>query len=203
MAVRAILEGYAAASAELIAPFEAISSDELYRPVAELLPPQPCRVLDVGAGTGRDAAWLAAQGHQVLAVEPVAELRAAGVALHADPNIVWLDDRLPGLAEAGAWGPVFRLVLLSGVWQHLEPLERPLALRTLAAVTAPGGRLILSLRHGPGALGRACFEADPDGTIADAEAVGLRLLLRRSALSIQPANRAAGVTWTWLGFEKD
>jgi hypothetical protein len=125
------------------------------------------------------------------------------MALHADPNILWLDDRLPDLAEVTRLGPLFDLVLLSGVWQHLEPPERPLALRNLRAVAAPDGCLILSIRHGPGAPGRACFEADADETIAEAEAIGLRLLLRRNAPSIQPANRAAGITWTWLGFGRE
>jgi protein-L-isoaspartate O-methyltransferase len=33
------------------------------------LPSQPALVLDVGAGSGRDAAWLVSLGHQVIAVE--------------------------------------------------------------------------------------------------------------------------------------
>ncbi len=31
---------------------------------------QTLDILDVGAGTGRDSAWLAAEGHRVVAVEP-------------------------------------------------------------------------------------------------------------------------------------
>ena len=37
---------------------------------AGLLPSAPGLVIDVGAGTGRNAAWLAGLGHDVVAVEP-------------------------------------------------------------------------------------------------------------------------------------
>ena len=50
--------------------YEAVSAPDLHGPVADLIPPGPVRALDVGAGSGRDAAWLAKMGHQVLAVEP-------------------------------------------------------------------------------------------------------------------------------------
>ena len=66
------LEGYATDAAELIPAYEALSTTEVLAPVIDLLPSRACRALDVGAGTGRDAAWLVEQGHQVTAVEPVA-----------------------------------------------------------------------------------------------------------------------------------
>jgi SAM-dependent methyltransferase len=200
MPVRTILEGYAEASAELIPRFEAISTGELYAPVSELLPPAAARILDIGAGTGRDAAWLAERGHQVLAVEPVDGLRRAGMALHPGARIEWLDDTLPQLSEVLARGPVFDRVFVTAVWQHLRPEERRRAMPNLATVTAPGGFLILSLRHGPGSPARPCFDAAPEDTIDAAAAAGLRLALRRAAPSIQARNRDAGVTWTWLAF---
>ena len=82
------------------ARFEAISPDDLYKPIADLLPIQSSRLLDLGAGTGRDAAWLAEKGHQVLAVEPVDELRQAGMGLHRSPKIEWISDRLPALRKS-------------------------------------------------------------------------------------------------------
>ena len=51
-----------------------------------LIPATPSRVLDVGAGTGRDAAALAALGHSVVAVEPTPELRAHGQRCTAKPR---------------------------------------------------------------------------------------------------------------------
>src|SRR4051812_45736794 len=89
MNVGTILSGYEESSAGLIDRFEAIDPAALYASVAEAFPDAPRRILDIGAGTGRDAAWLAAQGHQVLAVEPVDALRRAGQRLHPEPAIRW------------------------------------------------------------------------------------------------------------------
>lgn len=196
-----VLRGYAADARELIPNFEGISTLDVLAPVAELLPSAPVRILDVGAGTGRDAAWFAGRGHRVTAVEPVRELREIGRGLHPSPNIRWVDDRLPDLERVRAIGEKYDAVILVAVWQHLRPRDRTAALRTLAALAAPSGRLFLSIRHGPGSPKRPCFPASPERVIAGAEALGLALARRRRAPSLQQKNRDAGVTWTWLCFE--
>ncbi len=194
------IAGYAMDAADLVPHFEAIAVAEIYAPVAHLLPASPVRMTEIGAGTGRDAAWFAGQGHSVLAVEPVAAFRQAGMTLHPTSRITWLDDMLPLLPRTIARGERFDLVLLTAVWQHLAAHEQRQAISPLAALVAPGGRLILSIRHGPGAPTRPCFPADPDAVIADAAAAGLRLAFRQETESVQPSNRAYGVTWTWLAF---
>jgi hypothetical protein len=120
--------------------------------------------------------------------------------LHRDPSIRWLDDRLPSLVHLRELGLRFDCLLLSGVWQHLTPAERERAMPNLAALLAGGGKLILSLRHGPGASNRPCYAGAPEETIAAAMRTGLAPELRREAESIQAANRRVGVTWTWLVF---
>lgn len=194
------LAGYAADADALIAPYEALSPEEVFAPVAHLLPMTPARIADIGAGTGRDAAWFAGRGHQVLAVEPVHAFRAAGRTLHHSPLILWLDDALPGLPSTLTRRERFDLVTLSGVWQHLDDDQQRVAIPNRAALLAPGGHLILSLRHGPGAPTRPCFPSRPEEVIARGAASGLRLVLRCETDSIQAANRANGVTWTWLAF---
>lgn len=197
-----ILDGYAAAATpELIERYEAFDPAVLYAPVLDLLPCAPCRVADIGTGTGRDAAWFAGQGHRVVAVEPVRALRAAGMARHGDAAITWLDDALPALAATRGHG-LFDLVTLNGVWQHIDEAARALAMPVLAAILAPGGRLVLALRHGPGAAGRPAFPISEDATMAAAHGVGLVLLRRRETESHQAANRALGVRWTWMVFER-
>src|SRR4051812_8147427 len=74
-AARASMAGYAEEAAALIKQYERISFAEAHRQVLHLMPVTPGRVLDIGAGTGRDAAALATMGHSVLAVEPTEELR--------------------------------------------------------------------------------------------------------------------------------
>jgi SAM-dependent methyltransferase len=56
----------------------------------DLIPQTPGTVLDVGAGSGRDAAWFALQGHDVVAVEPSNSMRAEAQRLHVDPRVQWI-----------------------------------------------------------------------------------------------------------------
>ena len=195
-----MIEGYADAAAELIPRYEAVSSSNLYSEVAHLLPKPASSVIDIGAGTGRDAAWLAAKGCRVLAVEPVAAFRKAGATLHRSSRIEWVDDSLPALARVLERGQTFDFVLLSAVWQHLDDQQRQLAMPNLRALTAPGGRLLLSVRHGPSAPTRPCVPASAEDAIDLALGSRFRLLLRRTVASTQAMNRQAGVTWTWLAF---
>lgn len=83
-----VLEGYAAvATADFIAAYDGLSPEIIYEHVIDLFPDRSITIADIGAGTGRDAAWFAAKGHDVLAIEPVRELREAGQALHPAANI--------------------------------------------------------------------------------------------------------------------
>jgi SAM-dependent methyltransferase len=197
-----ILRGYVADAEELIPRFEALATEDVLSAIFDLLPPHPGKTLDIGAGTGRDAAWLARRSQHVIAVEPADALRSAGEALHYRPNLDWLDDRLPDLVRTKARGETFNLVICIAVWQHLPPEQHERGMLALASLTAPGGRLIMSLRYGPGAPNRRCFAADPEFLISTAEQAGLTSVTRRSAQSIQPGNRAAGVTWDWLCFDR-
>ena len=197
--MRDVIAGYAADAAQLIARYEALCPAALLDPVTDLLPGRG-RVLDVGAGTGRDAAWFAEGGLHVLAVEPVAGFRDAGARLHPSSRIDWLDDRLPDLARVAKRGEAFDLVLLSGVWQHLDRDQRRTAMPVIETLTASSGVLVISIRHGPGAPTRPCFEGSAEEAIGLAEAARLRLVRRRHVGSVQEGNRRAGVTWTWLAF---
>ncbi|MBX3619597.1 MAG: methyltransferase domain-containing protein [Rhizobacter sp.] len=195
-------QGYAAQAGELVARYEAVHVADKYRPVQHLLPQVPGRVLDVGAGTGADAAWFAAHAHAVLAVEPTAALREAGMTLHASPRIEWMDDHLPALARVMARRQRYDLVVLSAVFMHLDAAERRSAMPRLAALLAPGGVLLISLRHGPVPAGRRMFDVAGDEVALLAQACGLTLLLQVETASVQPENRAAGVTWTQLAFRR-
>ncbi len=192
---------YAAAAPALVTRFEEVPPERLFAPVADLLPRPPARVADIGAGSGRDAAWFAASGHTVLAVEPVAELRTAAMALHPSPRISWLDDRLPHLPALAAHG-TFDLVTLCAVWHHLVPEDREIAMARLAATVAPGGLFVLSLRHGPEMHGRPVYPVPPEETVDAATRAGLALVRRVEADSLHGENQAANVRWTWLALRK-
>ena len=92
--------------------------------------------------------------------------------------------------------------MLTAVWMHLDEAERRVAMPNLASLMAPGGVLVMALRHGPVPAGRVMFEVSADETIALAEACWLRSLLNVRTLSTQGVNRAAGITWSRLAFER-
>jgi SAM-dependent methyltransferase len=110
--------------------------------------------MDVGAGSGHDAAWLASLGYEVLAVELCAAMRTEAGRLHLQDTLRWLDDRLPDIAGLIRAGLSAEAILLSAVWMHLRPADRPRAFRKLVFLLRPGGLLAISLRIGPEEPGR-------------------------------------------------
>ena len=57
-------EGYADEAEDLFKRYENIPAADAHRAVLHLIPAAPSRVLDIGSGTGRDAAWFASMGHR-------------------------------------------------------------------------------------------------------------------------------------------
>ena len=192
-------EGYAEEADALVRQYESRCFEDVHRDVLHLLPQPPGRVLDVGAGTGRDAAALAAMGHRVTAVEPTAAMRTQAARLHPVPGIEWVDDSLPELAAIVLEGTAYDAVMLSAVWMHLDAAQRRRAMPVVAGLVRPGGVLVLSLRHGPVPAGRRMFDVTGEETAALAAAEGLQSVLhcerRESALG------RPGVSWTRLAFQ--
>jgi SAM-dependent methyltransferase len=201
MSVRASgTEGYGEEADKLAVSYESLTFEGVQREVLHLIPSVPCRVLDIGAGTGRDAAALAAKGHTVTAMEPTAAMRVHGQRLHALPRIEWMDDALPELAVLRATARRYDLVMATAVWMHLDKAERATAMRNVAELMAPHALFLASLRHGPVPSGRRMFDVSADETVALAGDHGLSPIHRsgRGDMFGRP-----GVTWTFLGFRKE
>lgn len=114
-------------------------------------------ILDVGAGVGRDASYLAtklAAGNEaensskVYAVEPAIEMLKVGELTTQGQNVKWLQDSLPALDKTTRLEISFDLILLSAVWMHIPKSQRARALRKLANLVKPGGKIIISLKMG-------------------------------------------------------
>ena len=129
--------------------YENHNSELLHSWLKNLLPPAPAMILDVGAGTGRDAAWLAAMGHKVTAVEPTGAMREAARKIHPDASICWFPDKLPDLQKITRSGLSFDFILLSAVWMHVAKEDREKAFRQLVGLLKPGGVIAITLRMGP------------------------------------------------------
>ncbi len=127
--------------------YDAIDSSDIHDIWAEHMPPRAGLACDIGAGTGRDANWLANLGWDVIAVEPSSAMRDAAAA-RSHPDVTWLDDALPRLDKLRALGYRFDFILLSAVWMHIPPAHRERAFRILTEMLGPSGVLVISLRYG-------------------------------------------------------
>ncbi|MFD9377869.1 class I SAM-dependent methyltransferase [Streptomyces sp. NPDC059999] len=190
--------GYGMSAQALAEQYESVTFIEVHREVLHLFPTQPSTVLDIGAGSGRDAAALAARGHRVIAAEPTAELRTLGRRLHADRDIEWVDDALPRLPRLTALEQRFDLILLTAVWMHLDARQRTSAMGSLVSLLKNEARVVLSLRHGPVPAGRRMFPVSAAETISLADSHGLDVV--HEAEREDPHGRP-GVAWTYLVFQ--
>ncbi len=195
------IKGYASNSNQLLVQYEKILFEELHSDYLDLLPGNPSRILDVGSGSGRDAAYLAKLGHDVVAVEPADELRVPATLLHPSPLIEWLDDGLPDLALVKSRYDQFDLIMLTAVWMHLDELERRKAMPILASLVRYGGALIMSLRHGPIPSNRRMFDVSADETISLALNERLSLVRQIQGESVQNINKRNCITWSRLVFK--
>ncbi len=116
--------------------------------VADTAALAPGRALDVGAGEGADAIWLAEQGWEVTAVD-IASLpleRGRAEAERRSPSVAGRITWLP--ADITDWTPEpgsYDLVTLQFV--HLTRDERAVGFRSCADAVAPGGTLLIVGHH--------------------------------------------------------
>ncbi|MCX6497486.1 MAG: class I SAM-dependent methyltransferase [Arthrobacter sp.] len=142
--------------------------------VAEAAHLTPGSALDVGAGEGADAVWLARQGWRVTAVDisSVALARAAA-AVDDDPEtaarISWLH-----LDLTAAQPPAGPFDLVSAQYLHLPAPQRDGLYRGIAASVAPGGTLLI-VGHHPSDLETSVRRPSAPGLLFTAEQVAAEL----------------------------
>jgi len=168
--------------------------------VVNHLSEKPGFACDIGAGSGRDANWLAAKGWDVVAVEPSAGMREQAM-LTSHPNVTWLDDSLPRLNTLRSLGHRFGLILLSAVWMHVPPTARERAFRILSELLKPSGVLVITLRQGSDEeenADRGFCEASADELLEYAQ----RVPMSATCHSKEPDLRRSHVYWQTVVFGK-
>lgn len=195
MDARAWDSRYAAAAAAASTVWSLTPNATIAQLAADLT---PGRVLDVAAGEGRNAIWLAEQGWQATSMDFSAvatararELADARLGEHADRVTTVTADALdwPG------WSAAYDLVLV--IFLHLLEPQRRAVHRLAATALRPGGRLIVlchdrsNLADGVGGPQDPALLPTPDEVVADLAGTGLRI---ERAETLSRAVEAAGVT---------
>ena len=98
--------------------------------------------IDVGCGSGRDVAWLGANGYEASGVDPSEGLLREARASY--PGLGFGLAALPALA--GLQSGAYQNVLCETVVMHLDPREVGPATRRLLELLRPSGTLFLSWR---------------------------------------------------------
>lgn len=192
-------QAYDKAPEEFTKRYEAVSFPDVHEAWKQYWPEPNSMVLDVGAGTGRDAAYLAAIGCQVVAVEPSVKLREFARNLHPHPNIQWLDDHLPALEKVFHLNLQFDVILVSAVLMHIAPLLRERAFRKLISLLKPNGRLAITIRLGLPDEDREMYPVSTEELEKLGASRGMEMLIKAH----RPDRLGrAGISWSYLVFEK-
>ena len=137
---------YETHAAEAAARYESVAAEQLNAWLLDLLPKRRAVVLDIGAGSGRDTAWLTSLEHEVIATDPSAAMRAQARQWHPELGVQYLPDRLPELTKTFRTGISFDFILVNAVWMHVPPADRKRAFRKLVTLLKPGGVIAFTLR---------------------------------------------------------
>jgi SAM-dependent methyltransferase len=149
----------------------------------------PGPTAEIGSGSGRDAAWLAAHGFDVHGFDASEGLLAHARAAH--PDISFELATLPELAGVarGAW----QNVLCETVIMHLDVAQVAPSVRTLLALLRPGGTLYLSWRVTEDASMRdpagRLYAAFDKSLVTDALAPGDAIVFDEDATSVASGKR--------------
>ncbi|PCI04366.1 MAG: SAM-dependent methyltransferase [Hyphomicrobiales bacterium] len=191
-------QGYSEQSAELLSRYDNILFEDVHASVMHLIPKTSGMALDLGAGTGRDAAHLTGLGHKVVAVEPTDEFRNS--ASRRYPHIEWIDDALPELGKLADRIGQFDFIMATAMWMHLDEAERKISMHNVAELLKPEGLLIMSIRCGPTPAGRLMYDVSASETKLLAANDGLEVIFEKVTPSLGEANKKAGVKWLRLVF---
>ena len=174
--------------------YESVRFETVYPYIIEYLSKfdDPLEILDIGSGTGRDAAWFADHGHQVMAIEPSLSMLDVARNIHSHPGISWAQNKLPKLEIDHAAGNSFDLILCNAVWMHIPPEDRLDALKRIKSLLVPGGSAFVSLRMGPEQKDRGISMIDVPQFIQDVQGAGLEI---RKSHDIEDFLNRSEINW--------
>jgi SAM-dependent methyltransferase len=163
------------------------------------------RVLDIGAGTGRDASRLLKLGIDAHAVEPSAEMRKCALAAHPELDGKLFEGSLPR-GMPGSIAGKYDGIILSAVLMHIPDAGLFDAAFTVRDLLVDGGKLLVSIPAERGdvpvaqdrdRLGRLMIIRSPAQVKLLFERLGFTL---ESEWSSADASGREGILWATLFF---
>ena len=155
-------------AADVSAQYESADVTRLHQRLLEALPPAG-RVLEVGCGSGRDLAFLQAQGFEVTGLEPSEGMLAAALASHPGLQGRLHRGKIPFEPAVDGLTPPYDAILAIAMIMHLRDPELADWTRQLSGILKPGGILFLSASYAREGLagqrdegGRLFVERSPD-----------------------------------------
>ncbi len=176
----------------LVNEYDSIDFETVHQSWRRYWPQSGDLVLDVGAGSGRDASWFLNQGCHVVAIEPAKTLRDIAIS-NCSPRIHWLDDSLPELNKVNQMDHKFDLILLSALWMHLTPQQRKASIKVLSRLLSTKGSLVITLRYGDFGDERKAYDVSFEELIKLSERVGLSVV--DQIVDSLDALKRSNVTW--------
>jgi SAM-dependent methyltransferase len=186
------VERYDRCASSLARRFDSVSFEQVHNELLDQFPSPPARILDVGAGSGRDANALERMGYDVTAVEPAAGLRRIGKARTGD--VKWVDDRLPSLSRLHRQANHFDFILCSAVLMSIAPSELAPSIASMASLLRQEGRLSVSVRE------QAPDNADVFYSHSDEDILGAANAAGLSCVKQTIASDAIGRGFLWRSF---
>ncbi len=119
--------------------------------VLQLLPKHASKILDAGCGSGRAAAEIIGQGHEVTGIDYLDTNIGYARIFVPKGNFVQGDLRVDLITQLGLSPDYFDVAVLVEVFEHIPPGDASKVLANLHRVLRPGGQLIISVpsKHVP------------------------------------------------------
>lgn len=94
-------------------------------------------ILDLGAGVGMHANYLAKMNNRVVAVDCSSKMLAEGKKLFSHDNLLFIEDSLPALENIPK--QQFDIIYSIATWQYIDPKDRQKAMERCKQLLRPGG----------------------------------------------------------------
>lgn len=165
---------------------------------AELTDLPPGTAVDLAAGEGRNALWLASRGWRAMAVDFSQVALDKGARLAADPDVdldvQWV------CADATRWQPAEPVDLVVMAYFQVPAEDRRRAVRGAATMLRPGGTLLLvahdstNLTDGTGGPQDPAVLMSADDVLADLDGIDVDVLrAERVAREVSSSDEHGGV----------